>query len=133
MHAANVKSVEKLTMSMMQVKQLHNMLRGPIHSKVDITLARHGIGKHFTISITRHNFHEFEPDVVLSGFMGIEVTKKPPYSVLAINDLMDCNAVKQGESGYLNEKIVPGDRIIEVNGQPAEHVPVIPFFLQYIS
>ena len=39
-------------------------------------------------------------------------------------DLYDENFVKQGTPGYMNDSIVPGDSILEVDGVPAEHVPV---------
>ena len=41
-----------------QVNQLHAMLKGPLHSLVDVTLARHGLGAHFTIRVQRHRFFE---------------------------------------------------------------------------
>ena len=37
---------------------------------------------------------------------------------------MDENLVKQGMLGYKNEIVMPGDSILEVDGVPAEHIPV---------
>ena len=37
---------------------------------------------------------------------------------------MDENLVKQGMPGYKNEIVMPGDSILEVDGVPAQHIPV---------
>ena len=41
-----------------------------------------------------------------------------------LSDLMDENLVKQGMLGYKNEIVMPEDSILEVDGVPAEHIPV---------
>jgi hypothetical protein len=52
-----------------QVHQLHSMLRGTLHSLVDLTLARPGNSKHFTVRVMRHGYHEYDDvDTPRSGF-----------------------------------------------------------------
>lgn len=110
------------------------MLKGPLHSLVDITLSRPGnSNKHFSVRVMRHGYHEYDgvdtprSGTDYGGFLGIEVTKDPPHRVLAVDDLLDANAVLQGEPGYSNAYVLPGDRIIALDGKPAERVPVILF------
>ena len=56
--------------------------------------------------------------------MGLEVTLEPPHAVVSVQDLLDVNFVKQGMPGYSNEHVLPGDRILEVDGNPAESISV---------
>ena len=39
-----------------------------------------------------------------------------------MSDVVDVNMVKQGQSGYLNAEIVPGDLILRVDGRDAQRV-----------
>ena len=52
------------------------------------------------------------------------MTEKPPHKVVAIDDLVDQHFVGQGQMGYSNASVQIGDRIIAVDGRPAEHVSV---------
>ena len=63
-------------------------------------------------------------DVDSDAYVGLSVTTRPPHAVVSVIDLYDKNFVKQGEPGYINPTIMPGDSILEVDGTPAEHVPV---------
>ena len=56
--------------------------------------------------------------------VGLRVTTEPPHRVVAIDDLRDVNFVPQGEKGYANIEIKPGDKILSVDGHSAEHVTV---------
>ena len=44
--------------------------------------------------------------------------------MVAIDDLVDNRFVKQGDPGYSNPIVHVGDRILAVDGSPAEHVSV---------
>jgi hypothetical protein len=71
------------------------------------------------------NDHEqIEKELVVKeegGFVGLQVTEVPPHFVKQVNDLVDRNFVRHDQPGYRNQKIVPGDRILQVNGRDAEH------------
>lgn len=69
---------------------------------------------------------------VQDGFLGIEVSKEPPHRVLEIDDLLDANCVRQGEPGYSNTEVLPGDRLIAIDGKPAERVPVRAFRFEIV-
>ena len=60
----------------------------------------------------------FDPNSVahqnIGGHVGLEVTLEPPHAVVVVQDLVDANFVKQGSVGYLNEPVLPGDRILMV-------------------
>ena len=58
------------------------------------------------------------------GFVGLQVTEVPPHFVKQVNDLVDRNFVRHDQPGYRNPKIVPGDRILQVDGRDAEHAPL---------
>jgi hypothetical protein len=55
------------------------------------------------------------------AFVGLQVTEVPPHFVKQVDDLVDRNFVRHDQPGYRNPKIVPGDRILQVNGRDAEH------------
>ena len=44
--------------------------------------------------------------------------------MLAVDDLLDENGVLHGAPGYSNADVLSGDRIIAIDGKPAERVPV---------
>jgi hypothetical protein len=50
----------------------------------------------------------------IGGHIGLEVTTELPHAVVAVQDLVDNNFVKQGVAGYSNEHVLPGDQILEV-------------------
>jgi len=55
-----------------------------------------------------------------SGYVGLVVTSLPPHAVEEVVDLVDINMVKQGEPGYCNEIIRPGDLILCIDGHDAQ-------------
>eukprot|EP00802_Teleaulax_amphioxeia_P003351 Tamp_03354.p1 GENE.Tamp_03354~~Tamp_03354.p1 ORF type:complete len:1136 (-),score=161.54 Tamp_03354:370-3582(-) len=55
-----------------------------------------------------------------SAYLGLAVTTTPPHAVMEVEDLMDMNMVKQGESGYSNEVVKPGDLILSIDGHEAQ-------------
>lgn len=63
----------------------------------------------------------FDPNsqVHQGGHIGLEVTMEPPHAVVAVQDLVDHNFIKQGVAGYSNEPVLPGDRILEVRMKSA--------------
>jgi hypothetical protein len=52
--------------------------------------------------------------------LGIVITNTRPYRVLKLQAPMDANGTVQGDSEYLNEPIIPGDRIVAINAQHLE-------------
>ena len=44
----------------------------------------------------------------------MEVTKRPPFIVLSVEDLMDTDYILQGQLGYGNELVKPGDKLLRV-------------------
>ena len=56
--------------------------------------------------------------------IGLEVTKRTPHVVTLVDNLMDKNGVLQGESGYENSVVFPGDRLMQIDGSQAENVGV---------
>lgn len=60
----------------------------------------------------------------IGGHVGLEVTLEPPHAVVAVQDLLDPNFIRQGMPGYSNEHVLPGDRILEVDGHDAESISV---------
>jgi len=58
------------------------------------------------------------------GYVGMEVTKRPPFVVLAIDDLMDENGVLQGQPAYANESVRTGDKLLRVDGTNVEATTV---------
>ena len=55
------------------------------------------------------------------GFVGLQVTEVPPHTVKQVNDLVDKNFIVHNQPGYSNPQIIPGDRILKVDGKYAEH------------
>jgi hypothetical protein len=58
------------------------------------------------------------------GFVGLEVTKRPPFIVLAVDDLIDEDYIQQGQPGYANELVMPGDKLLQVDGVGVESTDV---------
>ena len=50
------------------------------------------------------------------GYVGMVCTKRPPFVVLAVDDLLDQDYVVQGQPGYANELVNPGDTLLRVEG-----------------
>jgi len=71
-----------------------------------------------------HEHEQIEKELAVTeegGFVGLQVTEVPPHFVKQVNDLVDRNFVRHDQPGYRNPKIVPGDRILQVDGRDAEH------------
>jgi hypothetical protein len=121
------KSVEHISL-----QELHGMLRGHLHSTVDIVLARHDNPSDlYRITVLRHRYHEFDlprstsPQVSRPDqncYCGLEVSDHAPYRVLAIDDLTDPYFVVQGMPGYSNPTVVPGDCMVSIAGKSVEHI-----------
>ena len=59
-----------------------------------------------------------------SAYVGLEVNEQPPMSIVQVHDLCDANGVVQGDPGYLNHNVQPGDVILAIDGQPTENLTV---------
>jgi len=122
----------------MPLAQLHQLLSGRLYSVVQITLQQQHSGDVYNVRVLRHRIHEFDSAAAKTRlptfgedsrredacFAGLEVTEQPPHAVVAIDDLVDNRFVKQGDPGYSNPIVHVGDRILAVDGRPAEHVSV---------
>ena len=53
---------------------------------------------------------------------GLEVSRDLPHTVLFLDDAY-LHGVREGAPGYANHNVVPGDRIVEVDGHAVEDVP----------
>jgi len=54
-----------------------------------------------------------------------QVTKRSPFVVLKVDDLMDKNGVMQGEPSYTNAAVLPTDRLLLVGGVCVENTTVV--------
>ena len=54
--------------------------------------------------------------------MVVCVCARPPAS--QVDDVVDVNMTKQGEPGYTNEAISPGDLILAVDGRDVQRIPL---------
>jgi hypothetical protein len=54
------------------------------------------------------------------GYVGINVTKQAPFIVLGASGLMDPKGILQGQTGYGNALVEPGDRLVRVDGHGIE-------------
>ena len=52
------------------------------------------------------------------------MTKRPPFIVLQVDDLVDQNGVLQGQMGYSNPLVMPNDTLIRVDGMSVESTTV---------
>ena len=52
----------------------------------------------------------------------MQVTKRPPFVVLEVDDLMDQYYVLQGQAGYSNEFVARGDKLLRVDGVDVQSV-----------
>ena len=58
------------------------------------------------------------------GFVGLEVTKSRPFVVRAVDRLLDECYVLQGQPGYANAIVNPGDKLLLVDGVSVEEADV---------
>ena len=58
------------------------------------------------------------------GYIGLEITKTPPHAVVAVNDIVDENRVRQDCPGYGNPRVRPGDRLLAIDSAKCERVSV---------
>ena len=134
--AVNESSVEHLP-----IETLHECLLGPLHAPVTISLVRPTTGQMYEVTVLRHNFHAFDHEQhkrarameraavharfrPTGHYAGLQVTTQPPHRVVAVDDLMDANFVRQGERGYLNQEVRAGDYILSIDGQSAVNVTI---------
>lgn len=54
--------------------------------------------------------------VVEDVYIGLLIESEKPHLVVAVDNVVDKNYVKQGMPGYSNEEVVAGDRLIAVDG-----------------
>ena len=59
-----------------------------------------------------------------AGFVGLEVTKSRPFVVRAVDHLLDECYVPQGQPGYANAIVNPGDKLLLVDGVSVEEADV---------
>jgi len=64
------------------------------------------------------------PIKATSGFVGLNVTKEPPHTIQAVEDLRDSAGVCQGEPGYSNHIVHEGDRLVAIDGVTVLNLPV---------
>jgi len=134
------KSVEHISL-----QELHGLLRGHLHSTVDIVLARHDNPSDlYRITVLRHRFHEFDlprsteqnlsrssPPTSLQqspaksiekhGFVGLVVSSDKPHRVVRVDDLVDINGTLQDQVGYQNEHVNEGDEVLQIDGVDVQH------------
>ena len=58
------------------------------------------------------------------SYVGLEVTREPPYVVLQVDDLCDQHGVMQGQLGYSNTAVMVNDCLVSVDGYSVEHLHV---------
>ena len=126
-------------------KEIHALISGRVHSVVELTLERRSTGQVYAVNAKRHKRHEHDevlsdptPDTprtlrkkllhVDSGspststdlqniaFVGIELSQERPYRVISAEDLVDEVHLKQGQRGYSNPIVQPGDELLQVDG-----------------
>ena len=77
----------------------------------------------------RHEYISFPPSppsedepgeaARLAGFAtGLIVAQEQPYQVLAVGELVDCEGRREGEDGYSNQAVLPGDTLIRIDSRP---------------
>ena len=120
------------------IQTIHQLFVGELHAPVTLSLVRAQTGQVYQVTVLRHNFHSFDseqhkrarwmeraavhaPWRNTGHYAGLEVTTQPPHRVVAVDDLVDVNFVPQGQHGYTNPEVRPGDYILSVDGQAAEN------------
>jgi C-terminal processing protease CtpA/Prc len=56
------------------------------------------------------------------AFVGLEITTERPYKVLSVDDLLDEALIGQGQPGYSNPDVYPGDVLVQVDRRSVEDV-----------
>ena len=69
----------------------------------------------------------------MPGSVGLIVTSQVPHRVLQVADMCDLNGVMQGRAGYANASVLPGDRLLAVDGVPVEWLPISKVCVEYAS
>ena len=126
------------------------MLRGPMHSIIEIELAKGSFPHNkYKIRVVRHHFLEFAAfgeaamqnvvhtatmklshsvkEMDAKGAQGaarLNISKESPIVVNDSIDLVDVNGVKQGMDGYLNEIVPQGDFLLAVDGYDVQSLPI---------
>jgi hypothetical protein len=59
----------------------------------------------------------WQPGGAPRGHVGLEVTKRAPFQVVAIDRLMDLEGRVQGQPGYANKLVQPGDLLLRIGGE----------------
>jgi hypothetical protein len=59
----------------------------------------------------------WQPGGAPRGHVGLEVTKRAPFQVVAIDRLMDLEGRVQGQPGYANNRVQPGDLLLRIGGE----------------
>ena len=59
----------------------------------------------------------WQPGGAPRGHVGLEVTKRAPFQVVAIDRLMDLEGRVQGQPGYANKRVQPGDLLLRIGGE----------------
>jgi len=50
------------------------------------------------------------------GQIGLIIERSAPHAVIVVDNIVDSNYVRQGMPGYSNEEVLPGDRLVAVDG-----------------
>ena len=58
------------------------------------------------------------------GAVGLVVTREVPHLVTQVADLCDANGLVQGDEGYANPVVMPGDRLLAIDGVPVEWLAI---------
>ena len=114
----------------MDIGYIHSALWGDSLTAVSITLVRNN--KAFTIQVLRHAYYQLDRIFASvssnhssaeeeNASVGLDVTLTHPHEVLEVRDLLGLNGKLQGETGYLNPAVRPGDTLFAINGRYCEH------------
>ena len=66
------------------IEMLHDMLRGPLHSEVELTLARGSNHQPFTVRVMRHGFHEYDSSATASLAVSAPIHTAPADSLASM-------------------------------------------------
>jgi len=64
----------------------------------------------------------WQPGGAPRGHVGLEVTKRPPFQVVAVDGLTDTEGRVQGQPGYANKHVEPGDVLLRIGGETLRDV-----------
>ena len=75
-------------------------------------------------SLPSHRAAQWQHNRTQWGVVGFEVssqqahnTSTPAFTIVAIDQLMDLHGTCQGQAGYLNHLVSPGDVLVSINGE----------------